>query len=516
MEIYILINEKAQGPYTRELVLQYLNSGQFKSTDLAAYAGSADWKPLSAMMQSWAGPGKGTRFSPGAAAPVASSKRKSAAAIAAVVLVLVLGAAGFVLWKSHGTKTGTMIDGDTSSEAGLPKSYAELNAWYVEPPEGQNAATFFAKGFDALQISQADQDSNDLPVLGKGSLPPPGTPLPSRMKASIAALVQRNEAAWAALEQGADLEKARYPIDLSRGAETLLPHLTKIKRVAQFAQLKTAMCVDDKQPQGAADALLVSLAVGQSLKDEPILISQLVRVACCAIETANLQNVINSVALSPSDLERLSVSFSKAESEDSVGRNFSRALVAERVGCLALFDMPPDKRKAELKSFEGQNNMTGVSAENMMQNLKAQRAFAEETFNHALAMRQEPFPERSKVDDYFSTRATEAINSGYYVAQIFLTGLGKGTRREAAGLSNLRLAQTAIALERFRQSNGGSYPDSLAKLAPAFLPEVPLDPFDGNPLRYQINGEGYEMHSIGADPAKPISFKVTKVPKLAL
>jgi hypothetical protein len=55
MEIYILINDKPQGPYTRELVQRHLKSGQFKVTDLAAYAGSSDWQPLSVMSRCFIG-----------------------------------------------------------------------------------------------------------------------------------------------------------------------------------------------------------------------------------------------------------------------------------------------------------------------------------------------------------------------------------------------------------------------------------------------------------------------------
>jgi hypothetical protein len=148
--------------------------------------------------------------------------------------------------------------------------------------------------------------------------------------------------------------------------------------------------------------------------------------------------------------------------------------------------------------------------------LPSQRAFSEETFNHALAMRRERMPERLKVDEYMVARANKARDKQYYLGQLLLGGLGGATKREARGLATLRMAQTAIALERFRQANGGKYPESLAKLTPAFLPEVPVSPFDGKPLHYDRNGEGYELDITGNDPTKPLWFKVVIPPKLSL
>lgn len=54
----------------------------------------------------------------------------------------------------------------------------------------------------------------------------------------------------------------------------------------------------------------------------------------------------------------------------------------------------------------------------------------------------------------------------------------------------LRLAQTAIALERFHFDEG-HYPQSLSELTPRYLPSQPIDPWDGeNHLRYTLRPAG--------------------------
>jgi hypothetical protein len=57
-------------------------------------------------------------------------------------------------------------------------------------------------------------------------------------------------------------------------------------------------------------------------------------------------------------------------------------------------------------------------------------------------------------------------------------------------------AEAAIAAERYRLANGRP-PANVGDLVPAFLTAVPLDPFDGQPLRYTTDDHGYTFYSVG-------------------
>ncbi|HEY1172337.1 MAG TPA: hypothetical protein VGH19_13300 [Verrucomicrobiae bacterium] len=80
------------------------------------------------------------------------------------------------------------------------------------------------------------------------------------------------------------------------------------------------------------------------------------------------------------------------------------------------------------------------------------------------------------------------------------------TLRIVKAFSILALAETrrqqaivATALERHRLKHG-HYPDTLAKLIPDFLAQIPHDPMDGRPLRYRLNPDGtFTLWSIGFD-----------------
>ncbi len=56
---------------------------------------------------------------------------------------------------------------------------------------------------------------------------------------------------------------------------------------------------------------------------------------------------------------------------------------------------------------------------------------------------------------------------------------------------------TAIALKRYELKHG-AYPADLNALVPEYLPTVPRDPVDGQPLGYRLNADGtFLLYSVG-------------------
>src|SRR5439155_15699761 len=67
-----------------------------------------------------------------------------------------------------------------------------------------------------------------------------------------------------------------------------------------------------------------------------------------------------------------------------------------------------------------------------------------------------------------------------------------------AGIPFLRCAIVAVAAERYRLANG-RWPETLAAVIPAYLSKIPIDPFDGQPLRYRRLKDGVIIYTIGED-----------------
>lgn len=66
------------------------------------------------------------------------------------------------------------------------------------------------------------------------------------------------------------------------------------------------------------------------------------------------------------------------------------------------------------------------------------------------------------------------------------------------------LAATSLALERYKRDHG-EYPQALADMVPQYLSSVPVDLYDGNPLRYERKSlERFSLFSIGCDALEPL------------
>jgi hypothetical protein len=77
-------------------------------------------------------------------------------------------------------------------------------------------------------------------------------------------------------------------------------------------------------------------------------------------------------------------------------------------------------------------------------------------------------------------------------------------------MSETRCVRAALAIERFRL-DCQRLPVTLDELCPEFLPAVPVDPFDGAPLRYRTTDYGYAVYSVAERPGSHGALRAIKV-----
>jgi len=83
-------------------------------------------------------------------------------------------------------------------------------------------------------------------------------------------------------------------------------------------------------------------------------------------------------------------------------------------------------------------------------------------------------------------------------ADHMLPPVGRLAAGAAAVATNWDATSIVVALELHHARNG-AYPDALDDLAPGILPEVPPDPYTGEPFRYARDGAAYKLYSVGQD-----------------
>jgi len=395
--------------------------------------------------------------------------------------LLVLGlAVAVIVWRM---RLGNEVNARLSAlqAAGYPTSGAELNAWYASVPDNENAGLNLGEAF-AVMRKYPDKRAAEI---DRFKPPPRGEALTAPQRELLAGHVALNTEALAKAREAIALPRSRYPVDLSPGINALLPHLTKIKSLAQTANFETRLAVEDRRSADVITGITTTLGLARTLDEEPVTISRLVRVSVVSITVASLERSLAASRFSDTELSRLFGAFAGTERTNLM----SKALIGERATNIPVWR--PTQAGGQVLGVP-QNQFFRVTG------------FFERDLNFYLRCMETNIslarlpPPRSLALTNVVGQSLEARRKYYIMSGMFLSALDRLTMREADGLARLRVAQAALAVERFRLANG-RLPKELNELIPIFLPVVPTDPFDGARLRYKLRPKGYVVYSVGPD-----------------
>jgi hypothetical protein len=94
----------------------------------------------------------------------------------------------------------------------------------------------------------------------------------------------------------------------------------------------------------------------------------------------------------------------------------------------------------------------------------------------------------------------------YFLTSLILPALPRVQFAVAKARAELRATTAGLACETYR-ADTGSYPTALDDLVPAYLPELPVDPFTGTPLLYRLTDEEVAVYSVGKNGTDDGSYK---------
>jgi hypothetical protein len=445
--------------------------------------------PLTPVVDQEAAPNRLTR-------PIARSKWLIPAIGVGMVLVLALVG---VVYAGHNLKLPTPGHTDPAL-SDYPGTLTQLNAWYVEPPAGQNGADYYTKGLNALQGGNGAGANR--PLVAKETLPPPGTPVSASVKSSLTSFVRGNGEALRLFGQGAKFEQSRYPVDLTPGYAAPFPHLPKLRSAGLVVEASAILHAEAHEGKAAADDVLVGLALARSLQAEPTLLSQLVRAGLVATAVDTWEQSVNRAALPQGQLSDLMKIFKNMEEYEAGGEGSNRGLAGERATWIALLGEPSKLLEAlslpgvEIRADQREQTLARL---NKGGPLKEQQQELDRIFDQLMRARKAPFPARLAADKVIQEQLAEAARKKTLVLGVLLPSFSGRSAKEAESLARLRLGLTAVALEQYHAAHNRQYPSDLTQLAPEFLPAPELDPFDGQPLRYRAKGSGYVLYSVGPD-----------------
>ncbi len=367
---------------------------------------------------------------------------------------------------------------------GFPVTLEELDKWYTWPESGENAA--------AMVLNAASMaDTAALSPILRGSGFRRAVPLDADTRTALAGYITANAQALESLHAMVAIEGSRYPIDLKKGYAQSLEYVGEVvNRAGILPCLEAMLHAENGDPRRASEAVMTSLAVARSLAREPMLICQTNRLSCQMDALTALQRILSRVdGFTDDQLLALSRAVAGASEADS----WTRALIGERCIIIAMHARPelvqdaigPSPRQLVINAQKelGLTDRSGIAFLKLMDRLMQVRQLPPHQRLNAAA----------EVD-----KARNALPKTFFLIHDVAPNAVSVVRWELAETARLATASCGLAVERYRLAHG-ALPETLRDLVPTYLPDVPLDPFDGKPLRYKHFEQGYAVYSVGPD-----------------
>jgi hypothetical protein len=427
----------------------------------------------------------------------AEKPRRKRKVLRTLLIVLVVIIAVFVCFRIVvRSKLNTRLDAIRAD--GYPATCAELDAWYTIPESAENAADNLTNAFSHLHKLD-HEEAKFMPVIGVVSFaefPARTEPLSEETKALITEYLADNQQALELLHKGAAIEHSRYPIDLSKGFEAVIPDLSDIRESAKLLKLEAILHAENGKPQSAARSIKSTFGLARSLSKEPVLVSQLVRIACQALAVSTIEHSINRTEFSDEQLADLSQTLVNAEDPCAM----TRAFVGERCIGLSIFKMPAAQIPPVLDMASNRPHPLGALAISLYRfaGLADMDAiiYLDLMNDYVKALKLSPEQRREAADAAYAR--FDKTSRIHVISHIIMPALSSCTTIDVRIAAQLRTAQVGLAIESYRLV-AGKLPDNLAELIPTYLDAVPKDPFDGKELRYKKLETGFVVYSIGED-----------------
>ena len=329
---------------------------------------------------------------------------------------------------------------------------------------------------------------------------------------AVLAGLQSSETHLAELRAASRRPDSHYPVvyNLDDPWGILLPHLGNGKQVVMRLQLRACAELAAGRSDDALADLKLMLYLADSLKDEPFLISYLVRLADVQLALQPVWEGLAEHAWSDAQLQELQARLSQydfiADMERPLeGERAAGVLTAELLARgkynLNMLTTDPTPSGSTLVDLWGRLAPHGWY---YLEQLNYCRLF-ELQLNGAFDTKQKRvFPRQINANiqalnrDFAGRNPISTICTRHQLlAVILLPALSRVPVKAAEGQIATDEAVIACALERCRVANG-QFPESLEVLVPKYVSQLPNDVISGEPYKFHLTKDGqFALYSVG-------------------
>jgi hypothetical protein len=332
------------------------------------------------------------------------------------------------------------------------------------------------------------------------------------------------------LRQASRLPLSRFPLnyDADNPYFILSPHISYLKQCVQVLQLRALAELEMGQTAKSLEDIKLALRLGDSVRSQPLLLSQLVRISEFQIILQPIYEGLSRNEWTDAELTELQRELSKLDFLS----DYQLAMRSERNAALTTVDVEQRNRniyKSVLSSeiLESSDEDVDIEWSGMVFSTlyhllpsgwfwlnKATIGDIHQRWLIGItdSSKHRIFPTTARQEEENLDNCLIPGTPWNMFAVMLMPALSTTGQKFGYAQNAVDMAQVACALGRYRISHG-EYPDSLAGLSPQFMGDVPHDVVSGQPLKYHRTNDGrFVLYSIGwneTDDSGKVVFKDT-------
>jgi hypothetical protein len=432
-------------------------------------------------------------------APHRSRWRRRTGIIGVLLFLAALGAAYWpvlrYLREKELRKALTEVD---QSDPGW--RWDEMESLRATIPDNENAALVLLSA--AQQLPQgwpvwrsSGKQIADEKELGIDDLPP-NAPFSATHFQILAGGLHDAAAALNEARKLADHPRGRFAITLGRSPwGTVLPYDDPVRRVVRLLGYDAVARAQKQDLDGALASCRAMLNASRSIGDDPFIGGQLARIATRCAVLDRVERVLGQGEPSESALAALQqlVEDDEGQPLSVIGlrgerANMDRFMASIESGELTRADVQSEMASAGLTPGD-------VMIWYMFSGVRKTRLALLRDISKTIEIaKQEPSGEQITQLQQADAGVRQLPLLAKFIAPA-TRSFGDAYRRSRV---ELRCVAVALAAERYRRTHG-DWPPDLAGLVPKYIPSVPKDFYDGQPLRYRRLADHLIIYSVGPD-----------------
>ena len=414
------------------------------------------------------------------------------------------------------------------SSAKLRRAYADLkkdgrpmkqtDVIPPEVPDSENAALLYESAILLLKAQPAPE-GNLLEYLGEGrqavndmemSAAPEGNLLeylgglsdkfikesiePDKL-AELQQLIEQDTVSQAlsVIEDGTQRRSCRFDHDYKAGFNMLMPNLSGMRNIIRIIGIKSCLEAEAGRSDTAWQFAQTQLRLADALRNEPILISFLVRLASIRTSCETIQRICETAPPSPGQYRNIESLLLDYEDRAPL----VLAMDTERLlGGEWAFNLLRNGSVGDLSATINQESGLGEVLLRLYSAFKplliADHAAYIRIMGEYTRFVQQPYPPNgaSTIDK----KAEQMQSRLNIVTSMLVPPIGRVNERYWEAIAQMRITRAGLALLQERMAQG-AFPETLEKLKLKNLD----DPFSKELLRYKTQGQGFILYSVGRD-----------------